>query len=58
MQEPPDDPISEARDAIWHLFEAGLIDEDHATEALLALSLGMQRMRTGHAERSDGAPAA
>jgi hypothetical protein len=55
MQEPPDDPVSEARDAIWGLFEAGLIDEHHATTALLAISTGVHRMQEAAAEHNAGA---
>ena len=55
MPEPPADAVTEARVAIWHLFEDGLIDEDHATEALLAIGVGLQHVRDSSAERSDGA---
>ena len=56
MQEPPDGPVTEARLVIWQLFEAGLIDEDHATVALLAISLGVQRVQAAAAERQAGVP--
>jgi hypothetical protein len=55
VQEPPDDPVRDARVAIWRPFEAGLLDEDHATAALLALAVGLRRMQAGRAERSAGA---
>ncbi len=35
--------LEEARKAIFHLFEAGRLDEDAATAALLALDLGLRR---------------
>jgi len=38
-----DDPVSAARNAIWDLYQAGLIDDDAATVALLAISIGMRR---------------
>jgi hypothetical protein len=58
MPEPRADAVTEAQVTIWHLFEDGVINEDHATEALLAIAVGVQRVRAGSAasaERSDGA---
>ena len=55
MQEPRDDPVSAAREAIWDLYHAGLMDEDHATAALLAISIGLRRMQARRAEHSEGA---
>jgi hypothetical protein len=43
------------KDAIWRLFEAGLIDEDCATLASLAVEIGTRRMQAEGAERSAGA---
>ncbi len=40
---PPPSPVSEARVAIWRLFEEGYLDEDGATASLLALDLGTRR---------------
>jgi len=38
-----DDPVRAARDAIWRLFDDGLIDDDSATLALLAIDVGVRR---------------
>jgi hypothetical protein len=52
------DPVDAARHAIWLLFEDGQLDEDRATDALLAIDVGTRRMkrRRARAERSEGAP--
>ena len=36
-------PVDEARDAIWRLFQEGYVDEDMATAGLLAVDLGTRR---------------
>jgi hypothetical protein len=41
-----DDPVSAARNAIWQLYQAGLIDDDAATVALLAISIGLRRAQS------------
>jgi hypothetical protein len=46
----PTDPVAAARHAIWLLFEDGQLDVDHATEALLAIDVGIRRM---HRRRAD-----
>jgi hypothetical protein len=38
-----EDALGSAKDAIWRLFDLGLIDEDSATLALLAISIGLRR---------------
>lgn len=43
-------PIDVARGAIRRLFEAGQIDEDHATAALLALDVGIRRVKRQSAQ--------
>jgi hypothetical protein len=37
------DLIESARNSIWRLFEAGLIDDEMATTSLLAIDLGTRR---------------
>jgi hypothetical protein len=37
-------PVRLANDASWRLVEAGLLDEDHATLALLATAIGIRRV--------------
>ncbi len=37
------DAVCSAQAAIWHLFDAGLIDDNSATVALLAIHVGVQR---------------
>lgn len=37
------DAVAHAQAAIWHLFDAGLIDDNSATVALLAIHIGVQR---------------
>jgi hypothetical protein len=39
------DALSAAKDAIRRLFDLGLIDEDSATLALLAVAIGARRVR-------------
>ena len=41
----PAQPLREAKQAIWRLFESGYVDEDTATASLLALDLGSRRQR-------------
>jgi len=38
-------PVDVARRTIWRLFEEGQVDERSATDALLAVDLGLRRMR-------------
>ena len=47
IEPPAHDAVTAAKDAIWRLFEAGLIDEDLATLALLAIALGIRRGQGG-----------
>jgi hypothetical protein len=56
VQEPLDDLAINAREAILRLFDDGLLNEDEATFALLAISLGVSHMQTRRAERRDGVP--
>jgi len=54
---PATDPVDAARQAIWRLFEQGQIDEHSATEALLAVDVGLRRMRSPQRDahkREDG----
>ena len=39
-----EDPVEEARAAIWRLFKEGHIDDDMATTSLLAIDLGIRRV--------------
>ncbi len=41
------DAVFTAQAAIWHLFDAGLIDDNSATVALLAIYVGLQRTSSG-----------
>jgi hypothetical protein len=41
------DAVGDAEEAIWHLFDAGLIDDNSATVALLAIHVGVQRSSNG-----------
>jgi hypothetical protein len=43
--------IKAAKDAIWRLFHLALIDEDSATLALLAISIGVRREVRSEPER-------
>jgi len=36
-------PVDEARTAIWRLFQEGYVDEDMATNRLVAVDLGTRR---------------
>ena len=50
-QEPLDELASNARQEILRLFDAGVLDEDEATLALLAIWLGVRHMQTRHTDR-------
>jgi hypothetical protein len=41
--------VDAARSVIWRLFEDGQLDEDHATEALLAVDVEARRIRSRRA---------
>ena len=51
-QEPLDDLASNARQEILRLFDAGLLDQDEATLALLAIWLGVRQMQTRALKRA------
>jgi hypothetical protein len=44
---PADDAVRAAKDAISGLFDAGLIDEDSATLAFVAITIDIRRVQHG-----------
>jgi hypothetical protein len=51
MEDSSAELVRQARAAIWRLFDAELLDEELATVALLAITIGHRRCK---ASRTDG----
>jgi len=53
-----EDAIAAARQAVRDLYERGVIDDNHATAALLAIDLGHHRVQRARADATPAGPGA
>ena len=57
-REAEEDAVAAARQAVRDLYEQGMIDDNHATAALLAIDLGRDRVRRARATAGPSEPQA